>query len=68
VRFCALRACTVTAGSVSLTLARGAHRISFAGRLSRRKRLAPGPYTVAFSAASGGLQSRTSRLSFTITG
>jgi hypothetical protein len=60
------RACTITAGALSFDLARGPHRISFAGRLSRRSRLAVGSYTLVVTAASGGVRSTAHRLGFTI--
>jgi hypothetical protein len=62
------RACTITSGSLTFTLARGAHRISFAGRLSRRTRLSLGRYGLVVTATSGGLRPRAGRLTFTVVG
>ena len=62
------RACrrTVTAATLTFTGARtGPHRVAFQGRLSRKKKLAPGNYTLVITASNAS--GRTSgRISFTI--
>jgi hypothetical protein len=63
------RACvrTVTRGTLSFAGRGGANRVSFQGRLSRARRLAPGRYTlVVIAANAAGRRSGAQRLSFTI--
>ncbi|MGH2891286.1 MAG: hypothetical protein ACRDNJ_16850, partial [Solirubrobacteraceae bacterium] len=63
------RACTRTLRRGTLTLRGhpGADRLSFQGRLSRARRLAPGRYAVQFTATNAAHQrSASKRLSFTI--
>ncbi len=58
---------TVGRGSLAFTGHAGANRISFQGRISPSKTLAPGRYTVVIVAtAADGRHSASSRLSFTI--
>jgi YVTN family beta-propeller protein len=63
------RACkrTVTAGVLTFNGHRGANHVRFKGRVSRRKKLRPGKYTLVMTARdSGGVASAPRRLSFTI--
>lgn len=65
------KSCTrsAAAGRLSFTAHAGANRIAFAGRLSRRKRLATGPYLLGVTAAlRGGPSSRPSSLRFSVVG
>ncbi len=54
------------AGTLSLNGRAGGNTVKFSGRLSRKKKLKPGRYTVAISAKAEGKTSRTAKLSFTI--
>jgi hypothetical protein len=57
------------AGSLWLTAQRaGTLRIRFDGRLSRRRRLAPGRYTLSISSGAHGKRSKPRTASFTIAG
>jgi YVTN family beta-propeller protein len=63
------RACkrTVTAGVLTFNGQRGANRVRFKGRITRRKKLRPGRYTLVMTARdAGGVASAPRRLSFTI--
>jgi hypothetical protein len=51
---------------LTFTLPAGRHRLAFFGRLSRKKTLVTGRYTVTISASASGLTSAPARLSFTI--
>ncbi len=65
------RSCTraTSAGTLSLKAHRGKNKITFAGHLSRRKRLGTGNYLVGITAAlSGGPSSRPSTLRFSVVG
>jgi hypothetical protein len=65
------RACkrTATAGTMSFAnVPAGARSVYFDGRLTRSKRLAPGPYTVSIVAANASGRSRAVRFTFTIVG
>lgn len=53
-------------GTLTVRGRSGRNRVSFAGRLSRSKGLAPGAYTVAITALAGGARSRTKRLTFAV--
>ncbi len=55
-----------SAGTLSINGRARSNTIKFAGRLSRKKKLEPGRYTVAISAKAEGKTSRTAKLSFTI--
>jgi hypothetical protein len=59
---------TVTAGKLSFASGHlGSNSVRFAGRLSRKKKLRPGRYTLTITASNGpGLVSAPKRLSFTI--
>jgi hypothetical protein len=58
---------TVSAGSMSIAARTGVNTVRFAGWLSRSKRLKPGRYTLAITAAdAAGRSSATQSLSFTI--
>lgn len=58
---------TVAAGKLSFSnLAAGTHEISFQGRLSRAKKLAPGAYKVTLSATNASGRASARPLSFTI--
>jgi hypothetical protein len=58
---------TVTAGSLSLAGRKGNEMISFQGRLSKTKKLAPGNYTVIFTASNTARQtSPPQQLRFTV--
>ena len=56
----------VTAGALSLTAHAGTNKIAFEGRISRSKRLKPGPYTLTVSATNSAGVSNTKQLTFTI--
>jgi hypothetical protein len=54
-------------GTLTHSLSAGAHKLSFQGRISRRKRLPHGRYKLTITATSAaGLRSNASTLSFTI--
>jgi uncharacterized repeat protein (TIGR01451 family) len=55
-----------SAGTLSANGRAGSNTIKFAGRLSRKKKLKPGRYTVAITAKAEGKTSRTVKLSFTV--
>jgi Divergent InlB B-repeat domain len=55
----------VTAGALSLTAHAGTNKIAFQGRISRSKRLRPGPYTLNVTATNSAGVSNT-KLTFTI--
>jgi CSLREA domain-containing protein len=59
---------TVTRGTLVLAGRAGSNRVSFQGRVSARKKLVPGAYTVLIAATGAGGHSKTQRLSFTIVG
>jgi uncharacterized delta-60 repeat protein len=62
------RNCTrsVTRGTLSFSVGAGAHRVRFAGRLSKHRRLAPGRYTLIITANDGAGPPATKKLTFTI--
>jgi hypothetical protein len=61
------RKCTRSAGSLSLSAAQGAHKVSFDGRLRGSKKLAPGSYKVTIVATNSlRRSSHPKTLSFTI--
>jgi hypothetical protein len=64
----ARRACrrTVTVGTLGLAAHMGSDHVRFAGRLSARRELQPGHYTLALTATAAGLTSVARSLSFTI--
>jgi hypothetical protein len=65
------KSCTLTKGAGTVTFKghRGVNRISFQGRLSKRKRLATGSYLLGVTAAlTGGPASRPSTLRFSVVG
>jgi hypothetical protein len=57
---------TVTAGVLSQAALSGANKLSFQGRLSATKKLAPGNYTVILTATNATGSSTAQKLSFTI--
>ena len=58
---------TVVAGSLAFSDHAGLNRVHFEGRLSRKRRLKPGPYTLVVTAANTlGRKSATRTISFTI--
>jgi 6-phosphogluconolactonase (cycloisomerase 2 family) len=60
---------TLTAGALSLSALSGVEKISFAGRLSRSRRLKPGRYTVTITATdAAGRRSAPASLRFVIVG
>ncbi|HLY50907.1 MAG TPA: hypothetical protein VKR21_17085 [Solirubrobacteraceae bacterium] len=62
------RRCTrlVARGALSAALGSGAHVLRFQGRLSKRKRLRPGRYTLILTATDAAGQHATAKLVFTI--
>jgi hypothetical protein len=54
------------AGSIAIAGRAGHDTIRFAGRLTRRKRLAAGRYTLTITASADGLRSRPKTLKFTV--
>ncbi len=60
-------ACTrsVFRGSLRLSARAGVDRVSFAGRVSRTRKLAPGTYTMTLTASNGTGRSAPARISFT---
>jgi len=56
----------VKAGALSLRAHTGTNKIAFEGRISRSKRLKPGPYTLTVGAKNSAGVSRTKQLTFTI--
>lgn len=57
---------TVTAGTLSFSVRAGSHRVRFQGRISRRKTLPPGRYTLIMTATNAAGQRDRARLTFTI--
>jgi hypothetical protein len=57
---------SVSRGVLTLTGHGGVNKVSFQGRLSSTRTLAPGRYTVLISASNAGGRSRASSLSFRI--
>ncbi len=55
-----------SAGAIAITGRAGHDTIRFAGRLTRRRRLAVGGYTLTITASADGLRSRPKTLRFTI--
>jgi hypothetical protein len=53
-------------GALSLSVGPGAHRVRFAGRISRHKKLTPGRYTLIITATNAAGQRATAKLTFTI--
>jgi hypothetical protein len=62
------RACkrTVARGILGFTGHLGTNKVAFQGRISRTKKLQPGTYTLAITAANGPARSSTARLTFKI--
>jgi hypothetical protein len=62
------RRCTrrVVAGALGFSAHAGTNKVRFQGRISRRKKLAPGTYTLIATATAAGLRSRAATLTFTI--
>jgi hypothetical protein len=61
------RKCTRTAGTLSISVGAGKHKITFTGRVGH-KRLAPGSYRVTITATNAARsRSRSKSLSFTLT-
>lgn len=62
------RRCTriLTRGLLSFTAAAGTHTVRFEGRISKRKKLGPGRYTLDITATNQAGQRATARLTFTI--
>lgn len=56
----------VTRGSLSFSVGAGAHKLRFQGRLSKRKRLPIGRYSLVLTATSSAGQRATAKLTFTI--
>ena len=57
---------TVVAGTLSFTAHQGRNRVSFQGRISHRKKLAPGRYKVVIAARNSAGHSASRSLSFTV--
>jgi predicted outer membrane repeat protein len=57
---------TVTRGALALTGHIGTNSVSFQGRISSTRKLAPGTYSVSIAASNAGGRSRKRTLSFTI--
>jgi DNA-binding beta-propeller fold protein YncE len=56
----------VTAGSLSFSAGAGAHDVRFQGRLSKRKKLKPGRYTLIITASNSAGRRATAKLMFVI--
>ena len=63
-----LKACkrSVPSGSLSFSAGAGPHKLSFQGRLTRKKKLKPGSYVLTITATNAAGQQANSTLSFTI--
>jgi DNA-binding beta-propeller fold protein YncE len=59
---------SVPRGSLSVTVGAGSHSLRFQGRISKRKLLRPGGYTLLVTATDALGQRSTARLNFTIVG
>lgn len=57
---------TVTAATLTFTVGVGIHRVRFQGRVSRRRTLAPGRYTLIMTATNAAGQRDRAKLTFTI--
>jgi hypothetical protein len=56
----------VTRGTLKISVGAGAHKVRFAGRLSKHKKLRPGRYTLVITATNAVGQRATAKLQFTI--